>query len=98
MIPTFWAGPGGLKPSGAARATALAGRSNSSRFGPRKIVFTDCPSTRTNDVVVNPLPSSTTRTPHDPSCTFIGWIALIVGAAFDATIGRARCVSVTYSG
>src|SRR5256885_6202516 len=55
------------------------------------------PSTRTRDVVVNPLPSSITCTGDDPSCTRLGCIELIVGARFDATIGRAGRTEVKYS-
>ena len=84
--------------SGDARATAAAGRSNSSSRGWRKVVLTEIPSTRTNDVVVNPLPSSSTCTGADPSCTRLGCMALIVGARFDATIGRAGRTEVKYSG
>src|SRR3954468_5651078 len=98
MIPTFCAGPGGLNGSGDARATAPAGRSNSSSRGLRNVVLTEIPSTRTRDVVVNPLPSSITCTGDDPSCTRLGCIELIVGARFDATIGRAGRTEVKYSG
>src|SRR5262245_8485512 len=98
MIPTFCAGPGGLKGSGDARATALGGRSNSRRRGLRNVVLTEIPSTRPKDVVVNPLPSSITRIDDEPSWTRFGSIELIVGAMFDATIGRAGRTDVKYSG
>ena len=50
------------------------------------------------DAIINPLPSSTTRTDGDPSVTLLGWIELITGAKVDAASGTAGLRSVTYSG
>src|SRR5438874_1716356 len=84
IVPTFCAGPGARYGFGVARSIELAGRSTSNRRGSRKIVLTEIPSTRTRDVIVNPLPSNTTRTGGDPSFTLLGWIELITGAKVDA--------------
>src|SRR5262245_61025547 len=83
---------------GPRRAEGVGGRSNSRRRGLRNVVLTEIPSTRTKDVVVNPLPSSITRIDDEPSWTRFGSIELIVGAMFDATIGRAGRTDVKYSG
>src|SRR5262245_31687307 len=98
MIPTFCTGPGALYGLGVARSMALAGRSNSNRRGSRKVVLTDMPLTRTKDVIMNPLPSNTTRTEGDPSFTLLGWIELIAGAKVDAASDRAGRTNVKYSG
>jgi len=68
------------------------------RRGSRKIVLTDTPSTRTRDVIMNPLPSNTTRTGPDPALTLLGWMELIVGAKVAAASERAGRTNVKYSG
>src|SRR3954447_18626860 len=98
MKPVFWNGPGAKYGFGVARSMALAGISNSMLRGPRNIVFTETPSTRTSDVIMKPLPSSTTRTGPDPSVTFAGDIDEIAGANVDAASERGRFVNVKYSG
>src|SRR5262249_46322216 len=91
-------GPGAKYGFGPAREIELAGLSNSSRRGPRNFVFTETPFTRTSDVIMKPLPSSTTRTFCEPSVTLLGSITLIVGAKVAAASERGRCVNVKYSG
>ena len=44
------------------------------------MVLTEMPSTRTSDVIMKPLPSSTTRTGPEPSVTLLGAMEAIAGA------------------